>query len=301
MAEALAALRFLPPIRLQVNNRKLIEGFYRGVGAPDVAAVMRAIDKLDKAPPDVVAEAAASSEAGLTDGQAAVVPRAGRRSAAPTCPSSSSVQALGVDYDLLDDGLAELAAVIEGCARPSPASRSRRTCASPAAWTTTPGRSSRRGWWATSRSARSAPAAATTRWPPTARTTYPGVGISLGVTRLLDTAVPAGRARRLAVGPVRRARRACLRTTTRRRLRRGRAGAAGARHLDRGRPVPAEVRQADPLCRPARHPVRVVPRRRAPTRSRTSAAATRWLPTRRSWSPPPADLRPQVIVEVVEK
>ena len=30
MAEALAALDFLPPLRLQVNNRKLIEGFYAG-------------------------------------------------------------------------------------------------------------------------------------------------------------------------------------------------------------------------------------------------------------------------------
>src|SRR3954453_17688850 len=53
MAEALAALEFLPPLRLQVNNRKLIEGFYRGVGAPDPAAVMRAIDKLDKVPSEV--------------------------------------------------------------------------------------------------------------------------------------------------------------------------------------------------------------------------------------------------------
>src|SRR6185437_5466383 len=41
MAEALGELDFLPPLRLQVNNRKLIEGFYRGVGATDVGAVMR--------------------------------------------------------------------------------------------------------------------------------------------------------------------------------------------------------------------------------------------------------------------
>ena len=47
MAEALSALP-LPPFRLQVNNRKLIEGFYRGLGIDEVAAVMRAVDKLDK-------------------------------------------------------------------------------------------------------------------------------------------------------------------------------------------------------------------------------------------------------------
>src|SRR6476469_10334674 len=48
MAEAFTALPFLPPLRMQINNRKLIEGFYRGIGAPDVAAVMRIIDKVDK-------------------------------------------------------------------------------------------------------------------------------------------------------------------------------------------------------------------------------------------------------------
>src|SRR6266498_2731869 len=38
MAEALSGLP-LPPLRLRINNRKLIEGFYRGIGAPDPAQV----------------------------------------------------------------------------------------------------------------------------------------------------------------------------------------------------------------------------------------------------------------------
>jgi len=41
MAEALGSLEFLPRLRLQVNNRKLIEGFYLGLGATDIPAVMR--------------------------------------------------------------------------------------------------------------------------------------------------------------------------------------------------------------------------------------------------------------------
>src|SRR3954462_10476940 len=65
MAEALGALP-LPRLRLQVNNRKLIEGFYRGLGAPDVPAVMRAIDKIDKLSPDAVRELLVS-EAKLDD------------------------------------------------------------------------------------------------------------------------------------------------------------------------------------------------------------------------------------------
>ena len=56
MAEVFAALP-LPPMRMQVNNRKLIEGFYRGLGVDDVAAVLRTIDKLDKIGPDRVRDA----------------------------------------------------------------------------------------------------------------------------------------------------------------------------------------------------------------------------------------------------
>src|SRR3954465_1849298 len=55
MAEALSALP-LPPLRLRVNNRKLIEGFYRGIGAGDPAAVIRIVDKLDKLSAAAVAE-----------------------------------------------------------------------------------------------------------------------------------------------------------------------------------------------------------------------------------------------------
>ena len=45
MAEALSALP-VPALTLQVNNRKLIEGFFRGIGAGDPGAVMR-VDRQD--------------------------------------------------------------------------------------------------------------------------------------------------------------------------------------------------------------------------------------------------------------
>lgn len=47
MARALAALP-MPPVRFHLNNRRLVEGFYRGVGVKDVAAALRSVDKLDK-------------------------------------------------------------------------------------------------------------------------------------------------------------------------------------------------------------------------------------------------------------
>src|SRR4051812_1341573 len=54
MAEALAPLP-LPPLSIQVNNRKLIQGFYRGLGITDLTGAIRTIDKLDKLPREEVA------------------------------------------------------------------------------------------------------------------------------------------------------------------------------------------------------------------------------------------------------
>jgi histidyl-tRNA synthetase len=113
MAEALSALP-VPALTLQVNNRKLIEGFFSGVGAPDVPAVMRVIDKIDKVPAEIIAGMLVS-EAGLDARQAELcLALAGIR--ASDSSFVAGVQALGVRHDLLDEGLAELAAVIDGCA-----------------------------------------------------------------------------------------------------------------------------------------------------------------------------------------
>jgi histidyl-tRNA synthetase len=119
MVDALAGLADpaslgLPGFRLQVNNRKLIQGFYTGLGVPDTDAVMRAVDKLDKLPEERVG-ALLVEDAGLTPEQAESCLALARIS---TCDTSfvEQVHALGVQDELLDVGLAELAAVIEGCA-----------------------------------------------------------------------------------------------------------------------------------------------------------------------------------------
>jgi histidyl-tRNA synthetase len=113
MAEALVALP-LPQLRLQLNNRKLIEGFYRGVGAPDVAAVMRVIDKIDKVAPDAVRQQLIS-EAKLDEGQADLCLRLAVISA-PDASFADRVRALGVTDPLLDEGLEELVRVVDGVA-----------------------------------------------------------------------------------------------------------------------------------------------------------------------------------------
>jgi histidyl-tRNA synthetase len=113
MVEALGSLP-LPRLSFQVNNRKLIQGFYRGLGIPDVPAAIRAIDKLDKQPADAVAQL-------LVDTAGATPEQAERCLALATIRVADtsfveSVRALGVEDELLDAGLAELAAVVEGCA-----------------------------------------------------------------------------------------------------------------------------------------------------------------------------------------
>ncbi|HEY0169212.1 MAG TPA: histidine--tRNA ligase [Jatrophihabitans sp.] len=113
MAEALSALP-VPALTLQVNNRKLIEGFFGGIGAPDVPAVMRVIDKIDKVPAEIIASMLVS-EAGLDARQAELCLALAEIRAADSS-FVARVQALGVSDDLLAEGLAELSAVIDGCA-----------------------------------------------------------------------------------------------------------------------------------------------------------------------------------------
>jgi histidyl-tRNA synthetase len=113
MAEALSALP-LPPVRLQVNNRKLIEGFYRGLGIEDVSGVMRVVDKLDKIGKAEVARQLAE-DVGLdprqVDGCIELPGASGNDTS-----FADRVRALGVEHPLLDEGLAELVRVLEGCA-----------------------------------------------------------------------------------------------------------------------------------------------------------------------------------------
>jgi len=59
----------VPPARIQVNNRKVCEGFYLGLGLADTDQVLRTVDKLDKIGPARVAELLVET-AGATRAQA---------------------------------------------------------------------------------------------------------------------------------------------------------------------------------------------------------------------------------------
>jgi histidyl-tRNA synthetase len=97
------------PFRIQVNNRKIPEGFYQGIGLTDVQTMLRIVDKLDKIGPDAVHDLMVA--AGATTEQA----RSALALAQINTPDESfveQVQALGVQHETLTQGLAELAAVI---------------------------------------------------------------------------------------------------------------------------------------------------------------------------------------------
>ncbi|MBO3741090.1 histidine--tRNA ligase [Actinoplanes flavus] len=101
----------IPRATILVNNRKICEGFYRGLGLEDTAQVLRTVDKLDKIGPEKVA-AALVETAGATDSQAAQCLRLAEISATDGW-FADRVRALGVTDPMLDEGLAELLQVVE--------------------------------------------------------------------------------------------------------------------------------------------------------------------------------------------
>jgi histidyl-tRNA synthetase len=181
----------LPGFTLQVNNRKLIQGFYSGLGATDLDAVMRTIDKLDKLPEERV-HALLVSEAGLDAAQADQCLALARISSSDTS-FVEQVRALGVRHELLDEGLAELAAVVEGCT-PLATDRVQVVADLKIArgldyYTGTVFETRLHGYEGLGSICSGG------RYDALAsdgRTTYPGVGISLGVSRLLVPLIGKG-------------------------------------------------------------------------------------------------------------
>ncbi|BDZ43490.1 histidine--tRNA ligase [Paraoerskovia sediminicola] len=124
MAEALGALREIgvPEVRILVNNRRVAEGFYRGLGLEDVDGVLRTIDKLDKIGPAKVADALVA-ETGATPEQAqACLDLAAIRGS--DSGVVDQVRALAASHgftsELLDQGLEELGALVEAAAVRAP-------------------------------------------------------------------------------------------------------------------------------------------------------------------------------------
>ncbi|MEL4357977.1 MULTISPECIES: histidine--tRNA ligase [unclassified Luteococcus] len=100
----------LPQARMHVNNRKLAEGFYRGLGITETLDVLQRVDKFDKIGGDAVAELLVD-ELGLSPEVAGkCVALAGI--CTPDDSFVEQVRALGVEHEMLDEGLEALRAVV---------------------------------------------------------------------------------------------------------------------------------------------------------------------------------------------
>jgi histidyl-tRNA synthetase len=113
MADAFAQLP-LPDLTMAVNNRKLVQGFYRGLGVEDVAAVLRVVDKLDKIGADGVRRLLLAE--GLADAVVDQCLALAEISGTESADVVAQVRALGVAGDELDEGLRELGALLDGAA-----------------------------------------------------------------------------------------------------------------------------------------------------------------------------------------
>ena len=254
MVDALGAAADPAASPFQVNNRKLIQGFYRGLGIDDVTDAIRVIDKLDKLPADEVA--ATARRAGRHDaGAGAALPRA-RHDPRRRTPRSSSRSARSASATSCSTRGSTSSPPWSRAARRRrrPGRASRPTCASRAASTTTPAPSSRSSWTATSGSKSVGGGGRYDALASDGRTTYPGVGVSL---RRLPHARPAARRRRAVRQPP------------------GAERRPGRAHR-RGRPR-RQRRGRRPRCAPAASPARSPPRpRSSASRSATpSGAASR--------------------------
>jgi histidyl-tRNA synthetase len=182
MAEVFANLPALPRATIHVNNRKVLEGFYRGLGISDVPAVLRAIDKLDKIGRDKVRDILVDGGiAGPVADQVlalAAIRGSGREVA-------DRVRALGVEDPLLEEGLLELVSVVDAAdrVRPGAVVADLHIARGLDYYTGTVYETSLEGYesFGSICSGGRYDALATD-----GKTTYPGVGISLGVTRLVS-------------------------------------------------------------------------------------------------------------------
>ncbi len=100
----------IPPVRMHVNSRKVAEGFYRGLGLADIPAVLRTVDKLSKIGSAAVIEELVN--VGATSEQAKACLRLAEIRS-DDLSFVDRVRDLGITDPLLDEGLDELAQVVE--------------------------------------------------------------------------------------------------------------------------------------------------------------------------------------------
>ncbi|HKF88225.1 MAG TPA: histidine--tRNA ligase [Propionibacteriaceae bacterium] len=172
----------LPPVLMRVNNRRLAQGFYLGLDIAEPAAVLRQVDKIDKIGPQQVADLLVS-DVGLTGSQAKMCVALAEINSADES-FVDSVRALDVHHPELEAGLDLLAEVVHTARSyvPGRLIADLRIARGLDYYTGTVYETHLVGfesWGSISSGGRYDSLASD------GRTAYPGVGLSIGVTRLL--------------------------------------------------------------------------------------------------------------------
>ncbi|MGC3956212.1 MAG: histidine--tRNA ligase [Propionicimonas sp.] len=220
----------LPPVLMRVNNRRLAEGFYRGLGIEDHLAVLQRVDKLDKIGPAAVAELL-TGELGLSEAVAEACLGLATISSADDS-FVERVRALGVQHELLDEGLAQLAEVVRAgqAAVPGRIVADLKIARGLDYYTGTVYETELSGY------EHLGSICSGGRYDSLAsdgRTTYPGVGLSIGVTRILVPLLAKGTLTASRTVP------SCVLVAVDAEETRGEADAVAARLRARG--IPTEV------------------------------------------------------------
>ena len=277
----------IPAATMSVNNRQLSEGFYRGLGVEDPSAVLQRVDKLDKIGPDAVAQLL-RDEVGLSSAAADNC----LKLATIRCADTSfvdQVSALGVEHPMLSEGLELLADVVAQAAAlvPGRLVADLKIARGLDYYTGTVYETTMAGYESMGSISSGG------RYDSLAsdgRTTYPGVGLSIGVSRILVPLI--GKGVLTATRPVP----TCVLVSVDSEDTRGEALATAAQLRARG--IPTEVApKADKFGKQ----IRYADRRGIPfvwfstgevkdIRSGEQVAAD---PT--TWFPPQADLKPAVV------
>lgn len=113
LLETLADLP-IPEVKLMINNRKVLEGFYKGLGIENVVGALRIVDKRDKIGEEGVARSL--SEAGLDNRQVEGCLAVARVEVSEP-EGLEIVRALSVEHPLLEEGLSELETVLRTSSR----------------------------------------------------------------------------------------------------------------------------------------------------------------------------------------
>ena len=277
----------VPPVVMRVNNRRLAEGFYRGLGIQDHLAVLQRVDKLDKIGPAAVHDLL-TGELGLSP-EVADQCLALARISAPDESFVAAVRALGVTNDLLEEGLAQLAAVVRAGAAAAPGRivADLKIARGLDYYTGTVYETEMAGF------EHLGSICSGGRYDALAsdgRTTYPGVGLSIGVTRVLVPLITKGALGASRIVP------SCVLVAVDAEETRDAADAIAARLRARG--IPAEVApKADKFGKQ----IRYADRRGIPfvwfgTGEVKDIRSGEQVPADPdTWLPPAADLRPAVI------